>query len=246
MELIEFEEHSTVRVKFASTRGRRLVSDANVEYTGLVPAGEGSRAEWFPPGWTVAETGNVLTLTDHSQRAWRVASADGEIALVQHETGIEILVAIGTNIVAAPIIAFIARLWQEWQERRRRSLQSRANVPGGPGADTLVVETTGHAPAGTRLQRRRVVPAAELTDAQFQQILEEELRPDETPGPAPPASLLAFPIPDPVAGYVLLAAGAALVGLATWRADEPAVAPIFALLGAAMLILSAFFIRARR
>lgn len=45
------------------------------------------------------------------------------------------------------------------------------------------------------------------------------------------------------AGFVLIAGGAALIALAAVLADRPAVAPIFALFGSAMLILGCFYSR---
>jgi hypothetical protein len=87
VQLAEFEEQATTRVKFASTRGRRLVGDATAEYLDLLPQAVGDRAEWFPPDWKVVETGTVTTLPGNRQNGWRVESAGREIALVQHETG---------------------------------------------------------------------------------------------------------------------------------------------------------------
>jgi len=48
---------------------------------------------------------------------------------------------------------------------------------------------------------------------------------------------------EQLGGFLLLLAGAALVGLGIWRADKPAVAPLLIVFGAGMILLGAFYSR---
>jgi hypothetical protein len=81
VELQEFEDRAALRVKFASLRGKgpHLVSDAVQEYAGFF--------DELPAGWSVTEEGQVETLTEHIRHARRLSSQDGDVVVVEHETG---------------------------------------------------------------------------------------------------------------------------------------------------------------
>jgi len=163
MELQEFEDQADLRIKFASMKGQRPLSDAGPEYDGLFRDKDGRPAEWLPVGWQVGDTAMVETLFEHTRQAWRVHSDVGDIAAVEHETGIEILVAIGIGLSVNAITGFTTSAWREWRRRREQTREWREGLPQGPSEDRLVIERTVELPDGTRTHHKSTVPAQLVT-----------------------------------------------------------------------------------
>jgi hypothetical protein len=170
VDLQHYEDRTAIRIKFASEKGRRLVSDATGEYQDLFigPAGQ---AAWLPPGWEVDPGGMIDTLTEHKRPAWRLRSADGEVVAVEHETGIEVLLAIGIGVSTQAVVGLTKALWKEWRQRRGGSRTLRQEGYGGAGDDALRVETTVEAPDGTRTQRTLSIPASLVDDKRIADLL---------------------------------------------------------------------------
>jgi hypothetical protein len=169
MDFQRFEDESAIRIKFASERGRRLLSDAlDTEYNGLF-VGPAGQASWIPAEWTVGNAGLIETLSEHQQPAWHFTADGADVLAVEHETGIEVLILlpIVTGLATNAITGLTKSLWKEWRRRRRTSEPVRQ---GYLGQEVLRVETTTERPDGTRSQRVVTVPAALVSDETFDKL----------------------------------------------------------------------------
>lgn len=156
VELQKFEDQAALRIKFASVLGEgpRLVSDASQEYEGFF--------EEPPEGWSVTEEGMIETISEYMRGAVRFSSTDGDVVMVEHETGLEILVmSVGLAESASRLISWS---WKRWKKRRDASKPER-DAGGYPaGNDTVVIERTTIQANGTRDQTRVTVPASLVTE----------------------------------------------------------------------------------
>jgi hypothetical protein len=156
VELQEFEDRAALRIKFASLRdqGPHLVPDASEEYAGFF--------DELPAGWSMTEEGHIETLAEHTRHARRLSSSDGDVVVVEHETGLEILVlSVGLAETAVKLVSWG---WRKWKERRGETRPLRTAPQGAPGNDAVVFERTTWAPDGTRTLSRVTVPADQVSE----------------------------------------------------------------------------------
>jgi hypothetical protein len=106
----------------------------------------------------------VDTLFEHTREGWHLRSDDGDIAAIEHETGIEILVGIGIGLAVNAISGFTTAAWKEWRRRRKQASEWREQLPQGPSEDRLVVERSVESPDGTRRHEKSAVPAHLVTE----------------------------------------------------------------------------------
>ena len=110
----------------------------------------------------MTEDGQVEALTDHIRHARRLSSLDGDVVVVEHETGLEILViSVG---LAETTVKLVSRGWKKWKERRGETRPLRTAPPGAPGNDAVVFERTSWAADGTRTLSRVTVPADRIDE----------------------------------------------------------------------------------
>ncbi len=171
MELQYFEDQADLRIKFASMSGFRFVGDAVMEYQGLFLDEDGRRPDWLPPKWDVGDQETVDTRSEYIRAAWSLRSKDGDIAAVEHETGLEILVVIGTGLAVNAISGLVAVAWKEWRRRREQFRDHREKGPLPRSEDRLVVERTVESPDGTRTYQKTEIPAALVTDRIVERLI---------------------------------------------------------------------------
>jgi hypothetical protein len=152
LDLQAFEDEATVRIKFASMHGAHIAHDASQEYAGL--------CDGLPSTGVVTEAGFIETISEYSRPARRLKSGDTEVVAVEHETGLEILVVVGTNVVSTAVVGLATHLWSRWKQRRERT---RAQVTS-LGLDALVVEQMIESKDGTRIHNRVTIPPSEVTN----------------------------------------------------------------------------------
>jgi len=150
--------------------------DAGAEYTELFRDKHGRAASWLPDGWDVGESEVVDTALEYLRDAWRIRSSLGDVAAVEHETGLEILVAVGVGISVNAITAVVASAWKEWRRRRDETSESRPTISERPAEDRLVFERIIESPDGTRTHRRTSVPAHLVTEERIQHLVESSLQ----------------------------------------------------------------------
>ena len=110
----------------------------------------------------MTEEGQVETLTEHIRHARRLSSQDGDVVVVEHETGLESLViSVG---LAETTVKLVSLGWKKWKERRGETRPLRTAPPGAPGNDAVVFERTSWAADGTRTLSRVTVPADRIDE----------------------------------------------------------------------------------
>lgn len=134
----QLEYDADVRIKFAAVNNKGgLDGDAHLEYLDLLSN--------FANGWTYTENPiNIETRFEWMRRSWTFTYKDKktEIAAVEHETGIEILVGITSGLAVEAIVHFTKWAWQKW--RASRALDKNKVEP------SLIVETvTERSESGT-------------------------------------------------------------------------------------------------
>jgi len=111
MNVQHLERNADVRIKFAAiNQFGGLESDANQEYVDLFTD--------FRKDWKLKE--NVGYTNDKSEwvpRSWVLQFKDRktEIAAVEHETGIEILIGITSGLAVEAIVEFTKWAWKKWK-----------------------------------------------------------------------------------------------------------------------------------
>ena len=76
-------------------------------------------AKEAPQGRSVQQTGRIETRHDPDRDSRLFSDGSHEIAAVEHETGVEILMALGVNVASAAIISFATRGWKRWRDARK-------------------------------------------------------------------------------------------------------------------------------
>ncbi len=143
-----------VRIKFTSLRNDGLLdSDCHEEYSFFPVAA--------PEGWRVQNAGRIQTRYDYTRDSWMFSDGTHEVAAVEHETGVEILIAVGVNVASDALVAFATWAWDRWK-------QSRAAKP----APTFVAEKIEERfPDGTERRVKRIIVRGEVTPSEIQKVL---------------------------------------------------------------------------
>jgi hypothetical protein len=159
------EHHADVRIKFASIDPSGcLTSDAHDEYNHLFKE--------LPSHWVVKEAPQPIeTRFDHSRRAWEVNIEQATLGAVEHETGVEFIMAIGSNVAAEAIVQFVTWAWNKWREVRsskaiRSSLIIEHIGDQSSHSGAIVIERNEfRGPVSPEAVPRYVREALERTDA---------------------------------------------------------------------------------
>jgi hypothetical protein len=148
------ELHHGIRIKFASLRDDgRLEPDCHEEYT-FFP-------HEAPAGWRVMHEGHIETRHDHTRDSWVFSDGTHEVAAVEHETGIEILIAVNVNVGSAAIVGFATWAWARWKHAR-----------GPKPMPTLVVEKIeDRLPDGTERRVKRITVKGDVNAKEINDIL---------------------------------------------------------------------------
>lgn len=150
----ELERRCGIRLKFASLRADdTLDRDCHEEYS-VFPTEA-------PEGWSVEPTGRIETRHDYDRDSWLFTGENNEIAAVEHETGVEILIAVGVNVGSAAIVGFAAWAWKRWDRAR-----------GDKPASSFVAERIEERLAdGTERMVKRVLVYAPVSEQDIRTIL---------------------------------------------------------------------------
>ena len=161
MEAQQYEDRSNVRIKFASIDDNgMLMGDSHHEYETLF--------DDLPEQWSVEEAGVVTTSQEGDHRAWILRSETEELIAVEHETGVEILVGVGVNVISTGVVAFAGWAWKKWRDSRAQGIQS-----GNQVEPSLVVESVeDRFPDGRSRVTRRVQIRGPLDAGSAQSALE--------------------------------------------------------------------------
>src|SRR5438874_7533133 len=104
MKAQKYEDQSCLRIKFASIdQYGFLVRDASEEYKSFFLE--------TPPGWSAVDTDPVKTLRGDGNRAWLLRTESEEVLAVEHETGIEFLLAVGATVASTAIVELVSWAW---------------------------------------------------------------------------------------------------------------------------------------
>jgi hypothetical protein len=107
----EFQDNWNRKIKFASIdKQGELVPDAHEEYNMI-----------FQPtieGWVEEAQEYVKLVSGGQHRAWIFSNGQMQLAAVEHETGLEILVGIGVGIATEAIVSFSKWAWGRWWDAR--------------------------------------------------------------------------------------------------------------------------------
>ena len=116
-ELQQLENAPALRIKFASMRSDgSLEPDATLDYPPFFAALAAEVVDWKDD----PNTQPVQTRTEHQRPAHVLRHDATEIAAVEHETGIEIIVAgVAVNIASAALIGLATWSWKKWTELRK-------------------------------------------------------------------------------------------------------------------------------
>jgi hypothetical protein len=143
-----------VRITFASLRNDgRLDHDCHDEYKYFPVAA--------PTGWTVTASGHIQTRHDHIRDSWLFSDSKHEIAAVEHETGVEILIAVGVNVGSAAIVGFATWAWARWTESRKKK----------PPSTFVAERIEERLPDGTELRVKRITVRGTLSPKQIEDVL---------------------------------------------------------------------------
>lgn len=172
MEAQQFENQPLVRIKFASVGpGDFLVSDAGEEYSVLL--------EQQPTGWTLMEEGQITTKAEGSRHTWLLDRDGVRIAVVAHETGVEIILGVVGTIAAAvavdlakdAVVEFSKWLWRRWKWLRATEEQNQRKVDPSLRLECNIVRLSGGVTGSTvRLEVR-----APITDEALAQLIDKFL-----------------------------------------------------------------------
>lgn len=121
MKAQEYEDQWEFRIKFASIADNGyLIGDSHEEYDTLF--------QDLPDEWSANYEELVKTRQEGQRRSWLLRHNSEEIAAVEHETGVEILIAFGVEFTAAAIIGFTVWAWTKWRASRAGEIVSGQKV----------------------------------------------------------------------------------------------------------------------
>lgn len=76
--------------------------------------------EDLPNGWNIDDLEvQIQTRFGYTNRAWRLSNKNFELAAVEHETGLEILITIGVGLVKSAIYDLIKTRFEKWTNKRK-------------------------------------------------------------------------------------------------------------------------------
>src|SRR5919106_2468034 len=115
-ELQQLENAPALRIKFASIRkDGSLEPDASSDYVPFFAALTAEVTDWVDAPNTLS----VQTRYEHQRDAHVLRHDATEIAAVEHETGIEVIVAgVAINIASAALLGLASWSWSKWKEVR--------------------------------------------------------------------------------------------------------------------------------
>jgi hypothetical protein len=160
--LQQLEYQADLRIKLASLDGKsRYVADACGEYVGLFAD--------LPSGWrTAAEPVTIETRSEATRRAWLLSSGGTEVGAVEHETGLEFVLAIGGSVAAAATYDLIRWGLSTWLERRAAArAKDRDKAP-----TFLEIERTRRDADGQILGSETIRLRGPVADADLRRALE--------------------------------------------------------------------------
>jgi hypothetical protein len=167
MDVQKLEYDADFRIKFASINAKGgLDGDAHH------PEYELFFAE-LPNDWTRHECPNPIeTRFEWRRRAWvlRHSHSGTEIAAVEHETGIEILVAIGAGLATEALVVLIKWGWGKWKA-------TRANLPNKVEPSLILENVSSRTPDGRILTIGRLEMRGPLTSEEVARQVESALGP---------------------------------------------------------------------
>ncbi len=116
----DFENNYDLKIKFAALSGEQYISDASEEYNELFNEA--------PDKWNIEEDVIVTTPTEGDRRSWICSHKDSgtRFSCVEHETGLEILIALGINLSTAAVIVFTKWSWDRWNNLRAQQIVADA------------------------------------------------------------------------------------------------------------------------
>jgi hypothetical protein len=164
LQLIQQLEHSSdVRIKFASLDDKsRYIGDAREEY--------GSFLTELPQGWRQEGRHiDVQTRSESKRRAWHLRSKDQiDVAVVEHETGVEfLLISLAVGVATNAVYDLAKWGLKKWLDKR----QGSSKLP-----TFLEVERVRKAADGTTLGSERIRVRAPVADDQLRSIVEQYMR----------------------------------------------------------------------
>ena len=165
MDIQQLEYDADVRIKFAAINQKGgLDGDANQEYLDLLSN--------FANGWTYTENPlPIETRFEWMRRSWTFTYKDKktEIAAVEHETGIEILVAITSGLAVEAIVHFTKWAWNKWKASRAADTHKIES--------SLIVETvTDRTESGTIRTINKIEVHAPLAESDITKYIEAALK----------------------------------------------------------------------
>jgi hypothetical protein len=194
MKAQQLEDRSAVKIKFASIGpGEFLVSDASSEEYAVL-------FQQAPDGWAIVEDGQISTRAEGSRRAWLLAKDGVEVAVVAHETGVEIVIGVVGTIAAGvavdlakdAVVGLTKWLWRRWKGLRSAKVQKKERVDSSLRLECNIVRMPGGSLTTVRLEVR-----APLNDDTVAQCLTKFLTDYGLPEP-PSLPHLAEAEPDSV------------------------------------------------
>jgi hypothetical protein len=141
----EYEDRSNLRIKFASVDPHGfLVRDASEEYDTFF--------DETPERWSVKDADRVNTLRYDGNRAWFLRTDGEELVAVEHETGIEFLLAVGASVASTAVVEMVSWAWTRWRNSREEKIRTGSRVEA-----TLVLESVEDRFPDGRIRRSRKV-----------------------------------------------------------------------------------------
>ena len=132
MDVQELEYKADIRIKFASINDKTGGYDDDTHSVIYEPFFREMEGDWWPQ-----QNSPIETRFDYNRDAWVLShrSTGAQIAAVEHESGIELLVTgIAVSLASTAIVGFVKWAWNKWK-KIRSSLPDRIE----PSLQTEVV-----------------------------------------------------------------------------------------------------------
>jgi len=162
----KYQDRSRLRIKFASIDEYGILArDASAEYAFLQRP--------LLEGWTATPGDPVKIVRRDRHRSWVLRRGSETVVAVEHETGLEILLPIATDLASAAIIGLVVWSWKQWRDSRKPQIRAGTKVE-----PTLVLEQVSERlPDGTIRSARKVEFKGPLTSAAVTRALRDWQRP---------------------------------------------------------------------